>query len=140
LAIHFHEKEASAAIKNKTLLKKWLTELIVLEQAEPGQINIIFTSDDQLLELNRKYLSKETLTDIITFDYVDNEVIGGDLFISIPRVRENADKFSVSYKNELKRVIVHGILHLLGYDDKNEKQKSRMKQMENKYLVGSPEI
>ena len=140
MAIHFHEKEISAGIKNKNLLKKWLKDLILQEQASPGQINIVFTTDRNVLELNKKYLSRDYLTDIITFDYTENQAITGDLFISITRVKENSDRFDVTFKMELKRVIVHGILHLLGYGDRNEKEKSLMRQMEDQYLVNSPEI
>jgi rRNA maturation RNase YbeY len=140
LAIHFHEKEESAGIKNKNLLKKWLKDLIVQERASPGQINIVFTSDSNVLELNNKYLSRNYLTDIIAFDYTENQVIAGDLFISITRVRENSEKFNVTFKKELKRVIVHGVLHLLGYGDGTKEEKSLMRQMEDRYLTNSPEI
>ena len=140
MAIHFHEKEESAGIKNKNLLKKWLKDLIVKEHASPGQINIVLTSDNNVLELNKKYISRNYLTDIITFDYTENQVIAGDLFISVTRVRENSEKFDVTFKKELKRVIVHGVLHLLGYGDSTQKEKSLMRQMEDRYLTNSPEI
>ena len=140
MAIHFHEKEVSAGIIKKNLLKKWLKDLILKEHASPGQINIVFTSDSNVLELNRKYLSRDYLTDIITFDYTENQTIAGDLFISITRVKENSERFDVPFNMELKRVIVHGILHLLGYGDRNEKEKSLMRQMEDRCLVNSPEI
>ena len=140
MAIHFHEKEISAGIKNKNLLKKWLKDLILLEHASPGQINIVFTSDSNVLELNKKYLSRDYLTDIIAFDYTENQIVAGDLFISITRVKENSERFDVTFHMELKRVIVHGIMHLLGYGDRNEKEKSLMRKMEDRYLVNSPEI
>ncbi len=110
------------------------------EHASPGQINIVFTSDSNVLELNKKYLSRDYLTDIIAFDYTENQVVAGDLFISITRVKENSERFDVTFHMELKRVIVHGIMHLLGYGDRNEKEKSLMRQMEDRYLVNSPEI
>ena len=140
MAIRFHEKEISAGIKNKNLLKKWLKDLILQEHANPGQINIVFTSDSNVLELNKKYLSRDYLTDIIAFDYTENQIVAGDLFISITRVKENSERFDVTFHMELKRVIVHGIMHLLGYGDSNEKEKSLMRQMEDRYLVNSPEI
>lgn len=140
MAIHFHEKEVSAGIKNKNLLKKWLKDLIIKEHARPGQINVIFTSDNYVLELNKNFLSRDYLTDILTFDYSDNQDVEGDLFISIPRVKENSKYFNVSFKVELKRVIVHGILHMLGYGDDTEKEKKLMRQMEERYLLNSPEI
>jgi rRNA maturation RNase YbeY len=140
LAIHFHESGTTAGIKNKNLLKKWLRDLISNEHARTGEINIIFTSDRKVLELNREYLSRENLTDIITFDYTENKVIAGDLFISVPRVKENAEKFKVTFKAELKRVIVHGVLHLLGYEDGNQQTKSLMRKKEDQFLVNSPDI
>jgi len=140
LAIHFHEKDVSVGLRNKNSLKKWLKDLIVLEHARPGQINIVFTTDNNVLEHNKKYLSRDYLTDIITFDYSDNQGIAGDLFISVDRVRENSQCFNVGLKLELKRVIVHGILHLLGYVDNTEKEKALMRQMEDRYLLNSPEI
>jgi probable rRNA maturation factor len=140
LAINFHEKEAFAGIKNKNNLKRWLKELILREKAKPGQINIIITTDRKLLDLNRKFLSRENLTDIITFDYTENQDINGDLFISIQRVKENADIFGVSFQQELKRVMAHGILHLLGYKDGDDKEKVMMRKMEDQYLEISPEI
>jgi len=140
LAIHFHEKEVSVGIKNKNLLKKYLKDLIVQEHASPGQINIVFTSDSNVLELNKKYLSRDYLTDIITFDYSDNQAVAGDLFISITRVKENSESYDVNFNKELKRVIVHGILHLLGYGDRTEAEKTLMRQMEDRYLLDSPEI
>lgn len=140
MAIHFHEKEVSVGIKNKNLLKKHLKDLIVQEHASPGQINIVFTTDSNVLELNKKYLSRDYLTDIITFDYSDNQAIAGDLFISITRVKENSESFDVTFNKELKRVIVHGILHLLGYGDRTETEKTLMRQMEDRYLLDSPEI
>lgn len=140
MAIHFHDKGAFAGIKNKNNLKSWLKDLILQEKAKPGQINIIFTSDRKLLDLNRKFLSSENLTDIVTFDYNENQGISGDLFISIQRVKENAKIFGVSFQHELKRVMAHGILHLLGYKDGDEKEKVRMRKMEDQYLEISPEI
>ena len=140
MAIHFHEKEVSAGIKNKNLLKKWLKDLIAREHARPGQINVIFTSDSHVLELNKNFLSRDYLTDILTFDYSDNQYVAGDLYISIPRVKENSTIFNVRFKMELKRVIVHGILHMLGYEDNTEKEKKLMRQMEEHYLLNSPEI
>ena len=140
MAIHFHEKEVTAGIKNKNLLKKWLKDLIVQEHARTGNISIIFTSDSHVLELNKNFLSRDYLTDIISFDCSDGQEVAGDLFISITRVKANSESFNVTFKMELKRVIVHGILHLLGYGDSNAKEKTLMQQMEDRYLLNSPEI
>jgi rRNA maturation RNase YbeY len=140
LAVHFHEHEISAGIRNKTLLKKWLHHVIQKEEASVGIINVIFTSDEKLEALNKEYLSRNNLTDVIAFDYSKDQMISGDVFISIPRVKENAEIFSVSFKQELKRVIIHGILHMLGYDDKDAQKAEKMRKMEDLYLLESPLI
>jgi rRNA maturation RNase YbeY len=140
LAIHFHESNATAGIRNRTLLKHWLVDVIENEQASPGTINIIFTSDEDLSELNRKYLSSENLTDVISFNYTENQIIEGDIYVSVPRVRENAERFNVLFQEEMKRVMVHGLLHLLGYQDKTNKQQLRMRRLEDSYLLESPKI
>ena len=140
MAIYFHDKEETAGIKNKNLLKTWLRNIIFQEGYKPGQINVIFSSDEFLLELNRTYLSRDYITDIITFDYTENETVNGDLFVSIPRVKENAVIFNDSYGVELKRVIVHGVLHMMGYDDGDETLKLKMRDIEDKYLEYSPNL
>ena len=100
----------------------------------PGRISIVLTSDEKLLNLNKEFLGKDTLTDIITFEYSEQGKIEGDLFISVERVVENAKKYKVSYWEELMRVFVHGVLHLLGYNDKRRDEKSEMTEKENYYL------
>ena len=111
-----------------------LESLIGSENFDSGEITIVFCTDDYLLEMNKRYLNHNFYTDIITFDYSENGVISGDLFISIDRVNDNAGSFSVSVDNELKRVIYHGVLHLCGYKDKTEKDKKEMREKENYYL------
>lgn len=99
-----------------------------------GDITVVFCSDDYLLEVNRTYLDHDYYTDIITFDYSDLGILSGDLFISLDRVKENAQDFSDSFENELKRVVFHGVLHLCGYKDKSEEDKKIMRIKENYYL------
>lgn len=140
MAILFHEQDVSAGIKNKKRLKNWLKELVLHENAVPGKINIIITSDSHLLELNKKYLQRDYLTDVIAFNYTENQTIAGDVFVSIPRVKENAAALCNSFHDELKRVMVHGVLHLLGYDDKTEKEISIMRRKEDYYLSISPDL
>ncbi len=111
-----------------------LESLIVLENFKSGEITIVFCTDDYLLEMNKTYLNHDFYTDIITFDYSENGVISGDLFISVDRVNDNAGSFSVSVDNELKRVIYHGVLHLCGYKDKTEKEEKEMREKENFYI------
>ena len=111
-----------------------LESLIGSENFESGEITIVFCTDDYLLEMNKRYLNHDFYTDIITFDYSENGVISGDLFISVDRVNDNAGSFSVSVDNELKRVIYHGVLHLCGYKDKTENDEKEMREKENFYI------
>lgn len=140
MAILFHELDVSAGIKKKNLLKNWIRELVVQENAIPGKINIILTSDNHLLELNKKYLARDYLTDVITFDYSENQSVAGDVFISINRVKENAEVYGEPFGFELNRVIAHGILHLLGYDDNSEEEIMIMRRKEDYYLSKSPKL
>ena len=111
-----------------------LTSLVKEEGKLLGDVSVIFVSDDYLLEINQSYLNHDYYTDIITFDYCEQNVISGDLFISVDRVRENADVFNVDFGTELHRVIIHGVLHLCGYKDKTEENEKEMRILENKYL------
>jgi metalloprotein, YbeY/UPF0054 family len=115
-------------------LFSWFTEVCKLENKELAEVNLIFMSDDDLLEMNRTHLDHDYYTDIITFDYCENDLILGDLFISVDRVRENAEDFNVSFGEELKRVCVHGVLHLCGYGDKSEEDERLMRSKENEML------
>ena len=103
-----------------------------------GEINVVFCSDQYLLKLNQQYLNHNTFTDIITFDYVEGETISGDLFISVERVKENAQKASLPFANELNRVIVHGLLHLMGYNDKTDQETQEIRAKEDFYLTLQP--
>lgn len=135
--IHFHTEDISFTLKNKTGLKKWIVETIEKKGRETGDINFIFCSDAYLLTINKQYLQHDTYTDIITFDYSKEShllPISGDIFISVERVKENAKTFSKTTEEELKRIIIHGILHLLGYKDKTKAAKEEMTKEENKCL------
>ena len=111
-----------------------LSNVVKTELKELGDISIIFVSDQYLLEMNQKYLNHDYFTDIITFDYCEDNVISGDLFISVDRVKENADSFNVDELTEIHRVMIHGVLHLCGYKDKTEEEEMNMRLLENKYL------
>ena len=119
---------------NNEWLKDGITSESVKEKFRAGDINIIFCSDDYLLDLNKKFLSHDFYTDIITFDNCADKIISGDLFISIDRVRENSKTYASSFDEELHRVIVHGVLHLLGYKDKTKAQSKVMREKESFYL------
>ena len=99
-----------------------------------GDITVIFVTDGYLLEMNKKHLNHDYYTDIITFDYCEENIISGDLFISVDRVRENAATFDSPFLQELKRVMIHGVLHLCGHKDKTKEEEENMRSLENKYL------
>jgi probable rRNA maturation factor len=116
-------------------LKKWLDRVIENENFKTGEISIVFTSDEFLLSINREYLKHDYYTDVITFDYSTETIISGDILISVPRVKENAKLYNVEFIEELDRVILHGILHLLGYNDVNDQDISLMRSKETCYLM-----
>lgn len=128
------EKVAIEAF-NEHLARTWIESVIKNEGQAAGIIQFIFCTDNRLLKINQDYLNHNTLTDIITFNYNDEyDGVSGDIFISIDRVRENAEKYKEDFANELHRVIIHGILHLLGYDDQDNRSRTVMRQKENYYL------
>ncbi len=113
---------------------KWISNVIVSEDCREGDINYIFCSDDYLHDINLKYLNHDTLTDIISFDYSVGKKLHGDIYISIDRVADNAKDFNVEFSEELKRVMVHGVLHYCGYKDKSESDKLIMRSKEDFYI------
>lgn len=132
--INFYSQGTSFNVKSKIPLKKWIKFTISNEGKEAEEINVIFCDDEHLFNLNKEYLNHNTLTDIITFDYTENSILSGEIFISIDRVRENALKFSSDFYMELRRVIIHGVLHLCGYKDKSKGDKLEMTSKEDFYL------
>ena len=115
-------------------IRIWIEDVIKNEKKTVGDITYIFCDDDYLLERNKEFLDHNTLTDIITFNYCIDNNISSDIMISIDRVKENSTTFENSFNEELKRVMIHGILHLIGYNDKSDKEKELMKEKENFYL------
>jgi len=134
LAILFFSQDTSYRLKNKKVIRNWIGDVIHHNNRQVGDINIIISNDDYLLKINQEYLQKDYLTDIIAFNYNFQELIQGDLFISHQRVGDNARQFSVSKNLEMKRVIIHGILHLLGWNDSTAVEKQAMHQKEDEYL------
>ena len=132
--IYHHSEDVTFTPKDKLALRKWISNAILFEKKEVGDINYIYCSDEYLLELNRSSLDHDYYTDIITFDYVEENLISGDLFISIDRVKENASDNNVSFEDELHRVMIHGVMHLCGYGDKTEKEEKIMRGKEDYYL------
>lgn len=120
--------------KHKRLNNAWLKMVAESEVKKLGNICIIFCSDNYILDVNIKFLGHDYFTDIITFDYCEGNVLSGDLFISIDSVRENAEYYKTEFSDELNRVIVHGLLHLIGYDDHTEEEQKVMREKENYYI------
>lgn len=132
--IHYHLEDTKFAIKDRLALRRWINNTILNEGKIPGDLNYVFCSDKYLLELNRSALDHDYYTDIITFDYCQENLISGDLFISIDRVGDNASQLGHSFLDELHRVMIHGILHLCGYKDKSKKDEQLMRKKEDYYL------
>jgi len=133
--ISYYAENISFSLKNKKSITSWLEKIICSEGRKVKTISYIFCDDIYLFELNKKYLKHNTLTDTITFNYCEDDFISGDIFISIDRVRENALKFHNSFDSELYRVMCHGMLHLLGFTDKNKSERLGMTAKEEEYLL-----
>lgn len=127
--------ETDFSLKDENRLSIWVLSVIKSEGFKEGEINYIFCDDDYLLKLNKEFLNHNTLTDIISFDYSIGKQIHGDIYISTDRVLENSTKFKVEFIEELRRVMIHGILHYCGYNDKLESDKIQMREKENHYLI-----
>ncbi|NAS31602.1 rRNA maturation RNase YbeY [Flavobacteriaceae bacterium R38] len=131
--INFHY-ETDFSLENEKLYAETISRVIISENNDEGEINFIFCDDDYLLEINQKYLDHDTYTDIISFDYSEGKILQGDIFISIERVKENAKTYQVTFEKELRRVIVHGILHYCGYKDKSEDDVALMRSKEDEKI------
>ena len=132
---NFFFETKNLKIKNKTKVRSLIKSLCLKENKKLGFINCVFCSDKYLVEINKKYLKNDYYTDIITFDHKEAEDnVEGDLYISAERIKENAKNFRVTTEEELVRVVIHGVLHLIGYKDKSKKEKVIMTQKENKYI------
>ena len=128
-------EEVDFEIKNPSKITPWIKQLIKSEKKLFGDISYVFCNDNYLHKINLEYLNHDTFTDIITFDYSENGIISGDIFISIERVIENAKTFETGFENELKRVMAHGVLHLIEYKDKSENKKEIMRGKENNAIL-----
>ena len=136
IQINFLKADISFVPKQKKLLRQWIALTIQAHHKKLGQIDYIFCSDEYLLQMNKQYLNHHTLTDIITFDY-SNELtaeVAGEIYISINRVRENAEVFKCTFNDELHRVMIHGVLHLCGFKDKTKNQKQIMRAQEDEAI------
>lgn len=134
-SISFHSEDVDFQLENEQKFVDWINSTVQQEEKSATEITYVFCSDEYLYQMNVDYLNHDNYTDIITFDYTENTIVSGDIFISIDRVKENAIKFNTTFLNELSRVIIHGVLHLLGYKDKTTEQKQVMRSKEDFYLT-----
>lgn len=132
--ISYYFQDTDFTFRERRKTNEWLKLAAESEIFRIGDISIIFCSDNYILDINQKFLQHDYFTDIITFDYCEGDRLSGDLFISVDSVRENAVEFGTEFKDELNRVIIHGLLHLIGYDDHTEEDIKMMRSKENYYL------
>ena len=126
--------EGDFSLENEEHVAEWIERIIESEDKELGEISYIFCDDEYLHKINMEYLDHDTLTDIISFDYTEGNLISGDIFISVEKVQDNANDFNVPFEQELKRVLAHGILHYCGYKDKSEADEQLMRSKEEEKM------
>ncbi len=131
ITYHF---QTTFKFSNRKPVRNWIHNSILSKDKIPGTVNFVFCSNAYILEINNKHLNHDYTTDIITFDYSDNLIINGEIYISIDEVKDNAKYYKTTFHNELHRVMIHGILHLLGYKDKSNKEQKLMRSQEDYYL------
>ena len=137
--IYFFLEEVNYELKKKRNIRSWIIQTAENEDYKIGTLNYIFTNDEILVQLNKEYLRHFTLTDIITFDLSESSgILSGDIYISIDRARENAKEYKDSLTNEIRRLMIHGVLHLMGYRDKSREEREQMKAKEEYYLSLAP--
>ena len=134
MPVTFHTEKINYNLKQKRLHKEWINQWIISQEALCGELSIIFTSNKHIRFINQKYLNHDYYTDVITFDYGEGKMINGDIFISIDQVRINSQTYETYEVDEIRRVMIHGVNHLLGYDDSNVEESRIMRQMENEAL------
>ncbi len=137
MAIYFQSEDADYKVHDKNRLKSWISETIKNENNlyKVGEINFVFCSDIFIREMGKKYLYHDYFTDVITFNYSEKNKISGDIYISVETVSDNAATYSKSVDNEMLRVMIHGVLHLLGYDDATDAERQKMSELEDLYLA-----
>lgn len=135
MAIFFFNDDITFTLKYKRLLKNWIKYVIEKHNFKLGELNFIFTSERNILTINTTYLNHTYLTDIITFPYTTDNIISSDIYICIPVVRSNAQKYNQTFSDELNRIMIHGVLHLIGYNDSNEEETIEMRKAEDKCLL-----
>ncbi len=135
MVVKVHYDIEKFRLRDSKALKRVIGRIITDAGMKQGTLDLVFTGDNKVYEINSEFLGHDYYTDIITFNYNNGKSVNGEIYISTDRVRENADKFNVPFRTELKRVVFHGILHLCGYDDRTAEQKAKMREMEEMYLA-----
>ena len=135
MPIYFHTESVQFSFNRRNVFKKWIRVIVETHKKFTGSINIIFTSNDYLLSVNQEYLNHNYNTDVITFEYNEEKLISGDIFVSVEQVKINAESFNNSFEDELNRVVIHGVLHLLGFKDATEDEKKEIRREEDKALT-----
>ena len=134
MSITYQSQDTNFSLKNRRLISQWIKTVIAKHNKQLGNVSYIFCSNSFILDLNQKYLNHNYFTDIITFDYCSDNIIEGDIFISVDTVKDNSTRFNTNFNDELLRVIIHGVLHLIGFNDKTKKQQKQMRSMEDEAL------
>jgi rRNA maturation RNase YbeY len=137
-SVSFHSEQTDFSVSNESQIADWLNSVCQKEGKSLSEISIILCSDEYLLDVNQKHLDHDCYTDVITFDYTENSAVSGDIFISIDRVEDNARSLGISVLDELHRIMIHGLLHLLGYSDKTKGARQDMTAKEDFYLSLRP--
>jgi len=130
MPIEFYNQDTEFNVENNENISKWIEDIIVDDDAEIGEISIVFCSDEYLLDINKKHLNHDFYTDVITFDNTIDNIISGDIYVSVDTVSDNAVLYNTTFENELLRVIIHGVLHLLGFNDETDEEIKEMRQQE----------
>ncbi len=134
MAIRFFSDGPSFELEGKRKISQWLKQVVAAEGKQIGNLNYVFVSDERILEINRQFLQHDYYTDIITFDGSNGNIVAGEMYIGIDTVRSNAEDYQSNFREELLRVMVHGVLHLCGHDDQTEEKRQQMRITETKYL------
>lgn len=134
MPVFFHIENIRFQFTKRREYKKWINKVIHDHGYDPGDVNIIFTSNDYLLEVNKEYLNHNYFTDVITFNYNEEKLISGDIFVSVEQVQINSEEYNSSFQRELARVLIHGVLHLLGLNDTNEEERKIIRKEEDRAL------
>ncbi len=135
MPIFFHSEDIQYTLDNADRFERWISFVVENEKFQLGDLNIIFTSNDYLLKINQDFLNHNYYTDVITFNYNIESQISGDIFVSIDQIQINSKELGIEFVNEVSRVMIHGVLHLIGYNDSSESEVREMRKMEDKALL-----